>query len=665
MPPFWKQTGSPRALEAACQGLAARRSRWAVRAPRWTRLTAVYGTSRVSEYDFFMGSIYIQNANEHMTLRDDCGLQAVVVESKEDSIDGTCEDEVCSAPNDDNVSERTCVDEVCSAPNDDNVSERTCEDEVCSAPNDDNVSERTCEDEVCSAPNDDNVSERDDCGLQALVVELKEESIDGNIPSDTTIEIEEWNNNNERHHIKKIANGILSSIAFRILEILLIFIDLALMGTDVVITMTKLSIALEYRAVSFMIALFFLLDVVLQIYVKGKKHYFSQLLNILDVVTIGIIILIDITYIFFYVHFFKYIQRMAVFFRLLRLITFMRIFHLANQTRYLENLIRRLVSGNKRRYAKDGFDLDLTYITEHLIAMSFPSSGKHAVYRNPIEEVVHFLDTRHPEHYFVYNLCSERSYNPRFFHHRMHRILIDDHNVPTLQEMITFSKEVIAWLSKDPQNTIAIHCKGGKGRTGTMICVCLLAMDTFSTAKESLTYFGERRTDKRFCDKFQGVETPSQSRYVGYFETIKTMWNWELPVKKTLTITKIVLYSIKGVGEGNGKDLTIDIIMQHKTVFTCTGQTCEVSHDIETNRAIFIVPNCPALCDDIKLKFTSKNLPNHYDNCAFYFWCNVSLIEKNRLYLTRNELDNPHKPKTWSIYDENFAVELYFEEVFV
>ncbi|XP_048193432.1 phosphatidylinositol 3,4,5-trisphosphate 3-phosphatase TPTE2-like [Perognathus longimembris pacificus] len=363
------------------------------------------------------------------------------------------------------------------------------------------------------------------------------------------------------------------------------------------------------------------------------------------------------------------------------------------------------------------------------------------------QEVVHFLDTRHPEHYFVYNLCSERSYNPRFFHHRMHRILIDDHNVPTLQEMITFSKEVIAWLSKDPQNTIAIHCKGGKGRTGTMICVCLLAMDTFSTAKESLTYFGERRTDKRFCDKFQGVETPSQSRYVGYFETIKTMWNWELPVKKTLTITKIVLYSIKGVGEGNGKDLTIDIIMQHKTVFTCTGQTCEVSkststenssicfkahsqvsmvtspnhysrqrdarcllvtiqldvayvrlflkialalvtvevvapmynagilysavspgtvsHDIETNRAIFIVPNCPALCDDIKLKFTSKNLPNHYDNCAFYFWCNVSLIEKNRLYLTRNELDNPHKPKTWSIYDENFAVELYFEEVFV
>ncbi|XP_048196567.1 phosphatidylinositol 3,4,5-trisphosphate 3-phosphatase TPTE2-like [Perognathus longimembris pacificus] len=565
MPPFWKQTGSPRALEAACQGLAARRSRWAVRAPRWTRLSAVYGTSRwgslqCEKWPFrpcqmedlpggpadgiiqqlfsvlMMPSSYtdmsIQELQENTGTsgaagqnRVDCGLQAVVVESKEDSINGTCEHE------------------------------------------------------VCPAHNDDNMSERDDCGLQAVVVEFKEDSIDGNIPSDTTIEIEEWNNNNER-----------------ILEILLIFIDLALMGTDVVITMTKLSIALEYRAVSFVIALFFLLDVVLQIYVKG----------------------------------------MAVFFRLLRLITFVRIFHLANQTRYLENLIRRLVSGNKRRYAKDGFDLDLTYITERLIAMSFPSSGKHAVYRNPMEEVVHFLDTRHPEHYFVYNLCSERSYDPRFFHHRMHRILIDDHNVPTLQEMISFSKEVIAWLSKDPQNTIAIHCKGGKGRTGTMICVCLLAMDTFSTAKESLTYFGERRTDKRFCDKFQGVETPSQSRYVGYFETIKTMWNWELPVKKTLTITKIVLYSIKG----NGKDLTIDIIMQHKTVFTCTGQTCEVSHDIETNRAIFIVPNCPALCDDIKLKFTSKNLPNHYENCAFFFWCNVSLIEKNRSFVLIRHLED-------------------------
>ena len=39
-----------------------------------------------------------------------------------------------------------------------------------------------------------------------------------------------------------------------------------------------------------------------------------------------------------------------------------------------------------------------------------------------------------------------------------------------------------------------------------------------ATAKEALDFFGEQRTDFTKSSKFQGVETPSQSRYVGYYE---------------------------------------------------------------------------------------------------------------------------------------------------
>jgi len=34
-----------------------------------------------------------------------------------------------------------------------------------------------------------------------------------------------------------------------------------------------------------------------------------------------------------------------------------------------------------------------------------------------------------------------------------------------------------------------------------------------------------------------------------------------------------------------------------------------------------------------------------------------------RLYLPRNELDNPHKSKTWKVYSEAFAVEMNFTEL--
>ena len=47
------------------------------------------------------------------------------------------------------------------------------------------------------------------------------------------------------------------------------------------------------------------------------------------------------------------------------------------------------------------------YILDRVIASSFPSSGSQAIYRNPIEEVARFLDTKHPDHYKVYNLCSK------------------------------------------------------------------------------------------------------------------------------------------------------------------------------------------------------------------------------------------------------------------
>lgn len=65
---------------------------------------------------------------------------------------------------------------------------------------------------------------------------------------------------------------------------------------------------------------------------------------------------------------------------------------------------RRLVSKKKARYNEDGFDLDLTYVTDNLIAMGYPSSGTEAWYRNPLPEVqvrshcsnIHILNTVPP-----------------------------------------------------------------------------------------------------------------------------------------------------------------------------------------------------------------------------------------------------------------------------
>ena len=50
-----------------------------------------------------------------------------------------------------------------------------------------------------------------------------------------------------------------------------------------------------------------------------------------------------------------------------------------------------------------------------------------------LQEVVRFLDLKHADHYKVYNLCSEKFYDPSHFHGRVERYEIVDHNVPTFK----------------------------------------------------------------------------------------------------------------------------------------------------------------------------------------------------------------------------------------
>ena len=63
----------------------------------------------------------------------------------------------------------------------------------------------------------------------------------------------------------------------------------------------------------------------------------------------------------------------------------------------------------------------------------------------------------------------------------MRRFRIDDHNVPSLEQMFELTDDVREWLggNRNKDRVVALHCKGGKGRTGTMICAILIDMGLF------------------------------------------------------------------------------------------------------------------------------------------------------------------------------------------
>lgn len=117
----------------------------------------------------------------------------------------------------------------------------------------------------------------------------------------------------------------------------------------------------------------------------------------------------------------------------------------------MANFAKKLVSKKKRRFQEDGFDLDLTFITKNVVAMGFPSEGTEGIYRNHMKDVKKFFDSRHKDHYKVYNLCSERDYDPAKFYGRVAKYPFDDHNAPPFVLMQPFCEDVAEYL-KDKKN---------------------------------------------------------------------------------------------------------------------------------------------------------------------------------------------------------------------
>lgn len=146
----------------------------------------------------------------------------------------------------------------------------------------------------------------------------------------------------------------------------------------------------------------------------------------------------------------------------------------------MTTFLRRIVSGPKARYVdKDlGVDLDLVYVSDRLIIMGWPAANFEAIYRNKRKTVRKFLDARHGEYYRVYNLCPcwENSYESNEFYGEVGRYPFPDHHPPPLSMIPMFVCDITAWLAKDARNVAVIHCKAGKGRSGTMACSYLLSL---------------------------------------------------------------------------------------------------------------------------------------------------------------------------------------------
>uniref|UniRef100_A0AAR2IKG5 Auxilin n=1 Tax=Pygocentrus nattereri TaxID=42514 RepID=A0AAR2IKG5_PYGNA len=152
-------------------------------------------------------------------------------------------------------------------------------------------------------------------------------------------------------------------------------------------------------------------------------------------------------------------------------------------------------------------ELDIAYITSRIIVMSYPAEAVELGYRNHVEDIRSFLDSRHADHYTVFNL-SQRNYRGAKFSNRVSECNWPSKQAPSLHNLFAVCKNMHNWLKQNPKNVCVITCSDGRGPSGVLVCAMFCFCHLFANPVPAMQLLSAKRPGSGLW--------PSHRRYVGY-----------------------------------------------------------------------------------------------------------------------------------------------------
>ncbi|XP_070186091.1 tensin-3-like isoform X8 [Littorina saxatilis] len=291
---------------------------------------------------------------------------------------------------------------------------------------------------------------------------------------------------------------------------------------------------------------------------------------------------------------------------------------------------------NRSQDGSDELLLDLTYVTERIISMSFPSEGHDTTYAFNLKDVVRMLKTKHGDNYLVLNLSEKRQdlvkANPQVKEYGW-----PDHLAPPLERLCSVCKAIDAWLNAEPRNVAVLHCKGGRARIAIIIAAYMHYSNICASADQALDRFAMKRF---YDDKLGGLPLPSQRRYVHYFAGLLS---GAIKINSNpLYLHHILIHGVPNFDTRGGCRPFIKVYQGMQPIFT--SGVYNVTDNMQ-KVCISISPGIP-LRGDILIKCYHKKARSGQREVIWQCQFHTCAIQDNNVVFSKQELDDGiHDPR--------------------
>ncbi|XP_054470676.1 tensin-1 isoform X2 [Anoplopoma fimbria] len=290
---------------------------------------------------------------------------------------------------------------------------------------------------------------------------------------------------------------------------------------------------------------------------------------------------------------------------------------------------------------EESYELDLIYITERIISVSFPSSVEEQNYAANLREVASMLRSKHGQNYLLFNL-SEKRYDISQLNPKVLDFGWPDHHAPALDKICSICKAMDTWLSADSHNVVVIHNKGNRGRTGVVVAAYMHYSNISASADQALDRFAMKRF---YEDKVLPVGQPSQKRYVEYFSGLLS---GHIKINnKPLFLHHVIMHGIPNFESKGGCRPFLKIYQAMQPVYT--SGIYNVQGDSQTSICITIEPGL-LLKGDILLKCYHKRYRSPCRDVIFRVQFHTCAVHDLGIVFGKDELDETFKDDRFPEY---------------